>query len=189
MTIASRRSGPTPTTHAGKIQWRRFRLQFQSCRDGSAAIEFGLLALPFITLLVAILETALVFFAQQVLQTASSQSARLIMTGQAQTQGMTGAQFQQAVCANASNMFDCTGLYVNVQTFASFGSIVSTPPLQNGQFNTASMVFKPGNPGDIEVVQVYYNWPVITGLPGLTLANNGNNRLLVGTAVFRNEPY
>jgi hypothetical protein len=46
-----------------------------------------------------------------------------------------------------------------------------------------------GGPGDIVVVQVYYQWPII--VPGLDMLANisGNNRLLVATAVFENEPY
>src|ERR1700733_13626626 len=65
------------------------------CQSGSTIVEFALVATPFFALLVAILETALVFMAQQVLQTATTQSARLIMTGQAQTQNMSATQFQQ----------------------------------------------------------------------------------------------
>src|SRR5262245_7928851 len=51
-------------------------------QDGAAAIEFGLVAAPFLALLFAIMETAIVFFAGQALETAAADSARLIMTGQ-----------------------------------------------------------------------------------------------------------
>ena len=53
--------------------------------DGAVAVEFGLVMLPFLTLMFVIAETALVFFAGQTLETAAADSARLIMTGQAQT--------------------------------------------------------------------------------------------------------
>jgi Flp pilus assembly protein TadG len=52
---------------------RRFVRQ----QDGSAAVEFGMVALPFLGLTFAILETALVFFAGQTLETAVTDSARL----------------------------------------------------------------------------------------------------------------
>jgi Flp pilus assembly protein TadG len=45
-----------------------------SCKDGSAAVEFGLIAAPFIALLFAIMETAIVFFAGQTLETAVADS-------------------------------------------------------------------------------------------------------------------
>jgi Flp pilus assembly protein TadG len=56
---------------------RRFVRQ----QDGSVAVEFSLVAIPFLGLTFAILETALVFFAGQTLETAVTDSARLIMTG------------------------------------------------------------------------------------------------------------
>ena len=52
------------------------------------------------------------------------------------------------------------------------------------------MKYTPGGPGDIVVVTLYYAWPIIVSLLDANLSNlNGNNRLLVATAVFRNEPY
>ncbi len=149
-----------------------------------------MVAAPLVALLIAIFETALLFLAQQYLQTATTQAARLIMTGQAQTQGLSASQFQQQVCANAPALFQCSGLYVNAQTFSTFGSISTTTPLTNGKFDSTKTNFTMGGPGDIEVVQVYYQWPVILGPLGFNLSNmSGNYNLLVGTAVFRNEPY
>src|SRR6201988_5207923 len=76
-------------------------------QDGAAAIEFGLVAALFLALVFAIMETAIVFFAGQALETAAADSARLIMTGQAQTQGMSQAAFKNAVCAKIYGLFDC----------------------------------------------------------------------------------
>jgi Flp pilus assembly protein TadG len=111
------------------------------------------------------------------------------MTGQAQTQSMTAQQFKQAVCTNAQSMFSCANIAVNVQTFSTFTAITAPVPLQNGQLDTKNLSFNPGTPGSIELVQVFYPWPVITGLPGLNMSSNGGTRILQATAVFRNEPY
>jgi Flp pilus assembly protein TadG len=168
----------------------RWILGFARDRRGATAVEFALIAAPFIALLVAILETCLVFFAQEVLQTATTQASRLVMTGQAQAANLTAAQYQQKVCTFASMIFTCSGIYVNVQTFSSFSSMTQLSPLQSGNFNSSSMNYNMGGPGDIVLIQVFYQWPIILGPLGFTLANmNGNYRLLVGTAVFRNEPY
>ena len=59
-------------------------------RQGSAAVEFALVAPMFFGLLFAIIETAMVFFAGQVLETVTQDSARTIMTGQAQNGQVTG---------------------------------------------------------------------------------------------------
>jgi RIP metalloprotease RseP len=48
----------------------------------------------------------------------------------------------------------------------------------------------PAHPGDIIILRVMYNWPVIGGglLPGLSDQPSGNH-LLVATSVFKTEPY
>jgi Flp pilus assembly protein TadG len=167
--------------------------RFMRRQDGAVAVEFGLILLPFLALMFGIMETALVFFADQTLETAVSESARLIMTGQAQTQSLNATTFKNAVCARIYGLFDCqNGVYVNVQTYSSFGGITYTPPLDtNGNLVTSNFVYQPGGPGDIVVVRLYYQWPIYVSLMNLNkLANMSNNkRLLVATAAFRNEPY
>jgi Flp pilus assembly protein TadG len=159
--------------------------------DGVAAIEFALVATPFLALVFAIMETALVFFAGQTLEAAVSNSSRLILTGQAQTAGLTQTAFKDKVCEQIVGLFDCADkLYVNVQTYTSFSNADTTPPYNNGQFDTTKMKYQPGGPGDIVVVSLYYQWPIYVSLLSNNLSNqNGNNRLLVATAAFRNEPY
>ena len=161
---------------------------FARRQDGVAAIEFAMIGPPFIALLLAIFETGIVFFAQQVLQTAVLQTSRGIMTGQVQTNGVTAQQFQQSVCNSAGSLFDCTKVMVNVQTQASFGAAMPSP-ISNGKAITTTN-FNPGVAGDIVIVQVYYEWTVWTGPLNFTLANLADgNDLLVATSAFRNEHY
>jgi Flp pilus assembly protein TadG len=165
-------------------------LRFARTTRAATAVEFGLVAAPFVALLMAILQIGVVFIAQQVLQTATNQAARLIMTGQAQTGNMTAAQFQQQVCTDATALFSCSGVYVNVQKFSTFSGVSMTNPVTNGVFSNANLQFTPGGSGDIVVAQVFYQWPVFLGPLGFNLSNLKNNQLLlVGTAAFRNEPY
>ncbi len=162
-----------------------------SCEDGGTAVEFSLVAVPFLGLLFAILETGLVFFAGQVLETAAADSARLIRTGQAQTQGFDQARFRQEVCNRTYGLVQCSGpLYVDVQKFGSFTSINLPNPIdQNGNL-VNNFVYQPGTAGDIVVVRVLYEWPIFVAKLGYNLANmSGSKRLLVATAAFRNEPY
>jgi Flp pilus assembly protein TadG len=166
--------------------------RFARAQNGAAAVEFALVAAPFLALVFAILETALIFFAGQTLEAAASDSARLIMTGQAQTGGYSQSDFKTAVCNRlAGGLFDCTnGVYVDVKTYTTFTSITATPPITNGQLDTTNMTYTPGGPGDIVVVRLYYQWPIYVSMFGDNLSNlNGSKRLLVATAVFRNEPY
>ena len=166
---------------------RRFAKQQQ----GSAAVEFGLVAAPFLALVFAIMETAIVFFAGQALETAVADSARLIMTGQAQSQGFSQSQFKNAVCAKIYGLFDCqNGVHVDVKTFTSFANVSMNSPVDGqGTFNN-NFSYQPGGPGDIVVVRLFYQWPVYVSLLGFNMSNmNGGKRLLAATAAFRNEPY
>ncbi len=165
--------------------------RFARGENGIAAVEFGIVAAPFLALMFAIMETALVFFASQTLETAVADSARLIMTGQAQQQGFTEAQFKTTVCSKILGLFDCaSGLKIDVKTYNSFSAISSAKPIDaNGNLQT-NFGYSPGAAGDIVVVRLMYEWPIYVSLLGFNLADmSGNKRLIIATAAFRNEPY
>jgi Flp pilus assembly protein TadG len=160
-------------------------------QDGVVAVEFGMVAAPFLALVFAIMETAIIFFSGQALETAVADSARLIMTGQAQNQGFNQAAFKNAVCSKIFGLFDCAnGIYVDVRTFTSFSNVTMTNPIDaNGNFIN-NFQYQPGGPSEIVVVRLFYQWPVYASLLGFTMQNmTGNKRLLVATAAFRNEPF
>jgi Flp pilus assembly protein TadG len=180
-------------------------------QDGAAAVEFALVAVPFLALLFAILETAFIFFVQQALENAAANAGRLIMTGQAQQnyqgsgQPMTASQFKTAACAAIAGVLNCNAsLIVDVQTYSSFSAAnagnATAPPLNSHgvlQIDPNNPPFDMGGPGDIVVVVLMYQWPAWVNLPGLTslmdLASGNNQpvtgRLLMATSVFMNEPY
>ena len=170
---------------------KRLARRFVREEDGTSAVEFALVAAPFIALLFAIMETAFVFFAGQALETATADASRLIMTGQAQTAKFSKADFKNEVCNRIFGLFDCAnGIYIDVKSYGNAAPATPTSPVTNGQLNTAGMTYNTGGPGDIVVVSLYYEWPVYVTMLGNNLSNlNGSKRLLSATAVFRNEPY
>jgi Flp pilus assembly protein TadG len=165
---------------------RRFRRN----RRGSAAVEFALVAPVFFALLFAIIETAIVFFASQVLETITQNSARMILTGQAQTAAYTQAQFQTYVCSQIPALFTCANVYVDVESYSAFTGVTINSQIDTSKNFVNNMQYNPGGPGDIVVVRLFYQWPLfVTGL-GYNISNlAGSKRLLVATAAFRNEPY
>jgi Flp pilus assembly protein TadG len=182
--IETSRLSPTKLLRIGTVR------RFASGEHGVAAVEFGIVAAPFLALMFAIMETALVFFASQTLETAVADSARLIMTGQAQSQKFDATQFKSQVCSKINGLFDCaSGLYVDVKTYPKFVSIDNSPPTikPDGTIDTS---YNAGGPNEIVVVRLMYQWPVYASLLGFDLSNiGGNKRLLMATAAFRNEPY
>ena len=166
---------------------RRFR------RDSKAAtaVEFGLISIPFFALLFAILETFLLFFASQSIETATERAGRLIRTGQAQVAGLSEADFKTAVCDALNGLFNCEqGLTVDVRTYAQFGDVDLGRPIDEDGNHVEDNEYQLGQGGDIVVVRSFYEWPIHTNLLGLGLANlaNGKNLIAAATA-FRNEPF
>jgi Flp pilus assembly protein TadG len=192
--IATRLHRLTPT---------RIARRFARHQKGAAAVEFALVATPFLALLFAIIEAALVFFAGQVLETAASDTGRMIMTGQGANWSVS--DFQKQLCGTIQSdgtiqnptainaLFKCQNIGISVQTYSSFANAATgdaaAPPVANGNIDPANMPFSPGGPNCIVAVQLYYQWPIYVSLLGDSLANFGSGRLLVATSVFRNEPY
>jgi Flp pilus assembly protein TadG len=159
---------------------------------GSAIVEFALVAPLFIALLFAIIETALMFFASQVLETITQESARQIMTGQSQAAGYSATTFlTNVVCPQIPALFTCANVYVDVESDpAQFSNLTTTYPVTSGSFDPTKLNFNMGVSCSVVTVTLYYQWQIfVTGL-GYNISNlNGGKRLLSATAAFRNEPY
>ncbi len=185
--------GTKADTAGGGAAPFRLAKSFVRCPNGTSMVEFALVLAPFLALLAAILETALVFFAGRLLDETVEQASRAILTGQAQSQGLTQTGFANLVCANSFALFTCGNFMINVQNYSSFSSASTATPTLT--FNAQGQVtnnwsYNAGNPNDIVVIQVMYQWPLILGPLGFNMSNLSNgNRLLVSTAVFKNEPY
>jgi Flp pilus assembly pilin Flp len=185
-----------PSSAVSTASVRNVFRRFRRNRRGSAAVEFALVAPVFFALLFAIIETALVFFASQVLETITQDSARMILTGQAQTAAYTQQQFHDNVVCPAGSLarvlFDCsaTGIYIDVESYPSFSNVAVSSQIDGSKNFINNMKYCPGNASDIVVVRLFYQWPqFVTGL-GYNITNlAGNKRLLSATAAFRNEPF
>jgi Flp pilus assembly protein TadG len=167
-------------------------LHFCFARQGSAVIEFAIVAPIFIGLLISVLETGIFFFAQQNLQVAAAQAGRLIMTRQAQSSSLTQSQFAGDVCPSIQALFNCNQLMVDVQSYTSFsGANASAPALTYDSHGnvTNNWSYSPGTAGQIVVVRLIYQWPLISGPFALILPNLSNGTsLMMGVTAFRVEP-
>lgn len=172
---------------------RRLVVRFGRKKDGAAAVEFAIVAVPFIAMLFAIIELAFVFWASQVLETAVHDTSRLIMTGQAQKQNFDQTRFKTELCARVLGLFNCNaGMIIDVRTSGAFASAnLSKPTFKpNGSVDDTGFHYQTGGPGDIVVVRVMYEWPLILRTFGLDLADTpSGKRLLMSAVAFRNEPY
>ncbi len=171
------------------ISGKKFGLlgRFFRRKSGVTSVEMAMLALPFLTILFAIIETGYMFFLAIMLEGATGDAARQIRTGSVQQSGSPLVQFQAVLCDRLFGMIQCPAkVVVDVRNYSRFDA--ANPPAMAG--NQAGSTFAPGNPGDVIVVRVAYTWNFITPLLSNALANaDGGTRTFVASAAFRNEPY
>jgi Flp pilus assembly protein TadG len=178
-------------------RYARHFSRFGRARHGATAVEFALIAPAFIALMVALLQTMVVLFAQQALQAGAMEAARLFLTGQAQNSnsgaGLTSSQLLSQICPMMQPLINCTSLNVNVASYTSFSSASTTPPTLT--FNGAGQItntftYTPGTPGQVMVIELIYPMSAVSGPLGFTLANLPNGMTeIVGVSAFKVEPY
>ena len=106
-----------------RTRWAGRRLRADA--RGSVALEYAIVGPVFLALILGILHVSLIYLAQEGLETSAESSARLVMTGAAQTAalgsgasaytGMTASDFKTAIC-NGLTAKDVSG---NSVTYAA----------------------------------------------------------------------
>jgi Flp pilus assembly protein TadG len=178
---------------------RRAAAAFATRQDGGPATEFALVAPIFIVVVYATVQCAIIYICNAYLETAAEEAARTVLTNKAittttsgsttTTSPMTAAQFQAAVCADMPALFNCASVMVGLQQATSMTSISTVQPSFNSNGTLAnSLPYQMPTSGQIGVLQVLYQWPVL-GLPlGWNFANMGNGTyLMMSTQVFKVE--
>jgi Flp pilus assembly protein TadG len=172
--------------------FRRLLRSFGGSRKASAAVQFAFIAPLFFGLLFSIIETALMFFAGQVLETMTQDAARSILTGQAQSAsyGSWSVFRDSVVCKTPPVLFSCSNIYVDVQSYTSFQNVSISSQIDGTKAFINNMQYNPGGSGSTVVVRLFYQWPTFVTKLGFNLSNLSNGTILLSaTAAFKNEPY
>lgn len=165
--------------------------------DGTVAVEFAIIAIPFFALMLIILNSALMVFCNAVVQGAVIEAARQIQTGQFQdtdtncppTQTTALAAFEANVCSNLFGQLPCGNLYFDVHTFSTFGAISLPTPTYNAQGNVTNNCFNTGGSGAIVAVRVIYTWQnMVSGLSTL-MGSSATTTPIQYTVIVKNEPF
>ena len=170
--------------------WRRPAALLRDER-GVTAVEFGLLALPFFALVSAIMETAIIFLASNIFESALQDSSRLIRTGRAHQNNYAIEDFRGEICDRTYGLFDCSQIKLSVRTIDSFASMSITPPIAPDTAEwTLAEQYDPGSRKSIVVAEAYYKWETLLDIMGFNLMSSADGTVLMGTArVWRNEPF
>lgn len=162
---------------------------------GTTALEFGIVALPFMMFLFGIINVGLLYFTTFTIENATEGAARAIRTGQAKTANWTQAQFKTQVCNRVPSFVNCsTKLRVDVQSFGAGATPSPTAGTNGGgglktdgesSYDNGAL-----NGGAIVMVTTYYQWDLAKILPFLKFQGlSDGSKLLRATVAFKNEPF
>jgi Flp pilus assembly protein TadG len=157
---------------------------------GAVIVEFGFVIVPLIATILVAIQTSILLFSQQAMETASEKIARLVMTGQAQGANMTQSGFKTLVCNTLPSFMPCSAVMVDITAYSDISLVDTQNPsltYTNGQVSN-SWNYKLGGQKEIVRMRIMYLTPTIFGPLDSSLANQPDGkRLLISTSVFRNE--
>jgi len=163
---------------------------FVKNEEATTAIEFSLLAAPYLLLTLGIIELSIMYASASLLEGATSSAARAVRTGQIQQSGGDPeAEFRDRMCDYATVLIDCNDVIIEVQQMASFGDFGGMAPSYDGDGNLVSSGVDPGGSGDRVLIRVGYRYQMMTPLIGPLMGGPDSSRLFMSTIVLQSEPY
>ncbi len=166
---------------------------------GTTALEFALVATPFLMFVFGFIACALYFFVMSSLEKGMDQTSRLVRTGQAVTSKMTVDQFKQGICTAAGGWIDCTKLQIWAQHWSDWSDPGLAPHrcvdtnntlMQNTVNGSDLIATQTGTASDVVIVTTCYQWDFASKLPFMHLGNIQSGAMIMQTSTaFRTEPY
>lgn len=161
----------------------------------SAAVEFSLLAIPYITLVLVTIEISLMFASATLLEGATGSASRLIRTGQIQQAVATGGgvnaeqMFRDQLCGYMTVLIDCTEVTVESIPMANYTDFGDVGIQFDADGDVVGQGFATGASNDKVLVRVSYRYSLMTPLAGQLLGGPDSSLLFVSTIVLQTEPY
>ncbi len=163
-------------------------------RNGSAAVEFALIAAPLLLLIFGCFELAFVVLITVTLDNATDLAAREIRTGITTQMNSDKISFRQKICGKMGWMVDVcnANMMVDVQTFDSFAKVKTNDDdtIKDNKLSSANMTYTIGGGSKIQLVRAYFEWPMFTPLLSAGMTTLANKDVVISSkVVFRNEPF
>ena len=171
------------------MQYKPYK-KWKDNESGATAIEFSLVGVPFILMVVGIIEMALMFASHSLLEAATAEAARQIRTGAVQ-QGGGEDLFRDTLCDYASVFIQCDDLQYQVSAVDSFQDAQDFPEAEfDDEGNLQDQQFESGGVSDVVLIRVVNSYFIKTPMMKLILSNNeSGKRILISTVVLQTEPY
>lgn len=174
---------------------RRFKFKNTVFKDtkGTTAIEFSLLAIPFVFTVVSIIELSLYFATSSVIDGALGEVSRQVRTGQLQqlaTLQEMEDQFNQVVCNHGDVLTVCDKIEFEVMRLDAFTTDIAASVDENGALADPAFDLDEVSAGCVTLVRLSYLYQFLTPLYGTLWSNYPDNqRLMLATTVLKTEPY
>ena len=161
-------------------------LLFVRDKSGAAALEFAIVALPFLAMILYIIEVGVDFLFFSQIDYATHKAAQEIRSGSVQIQNLTSAQFKTNVLCPKITGLTCSSLQVNVVVIKQSEEWATWSPTS---INPATAKWCPGGSTDTVLMQVAYPVPLATMIWAGAQSTANGVRYYLSAAAFRNDPY
>lgn len=180
---------------------------FLKAQHGTTAIEFAVVAPVLLLLLFGIIEFSMIMLTYNIMEGATSLSARIGSTGYVDASTSRAQTIRNAIIARAGSWIDPARLTITAQSYGQFDQIHDPEPFTdsnhngvrdggeaytdvngNGQWDSDMGLAGYGNTGDVVVYAVSYPWTILTPFAGPLIGHDGIFTITTH-AVTKNEPY
>lgn len=165
-----------------------FRALLSRDRSGVATLEFALFTIPFMALLVGLIEIGMIFLAQTGFERQTDVAARMIKTGQAQNQAWSQNEIARLICSGLFAGSSCTqNIRIDVRPL---GNASQTRNFSDQRIEeTSALNFGASN--DIVIIRAEYHYQPFFSAGGVSPLTGANGEPYVFSAAmaFRNEPF
>ena len=169
--------------------------KFGKDERGVAAIEFAILAMPFLLVLFAVLESTISFASQQVMADTVDDMARSIRVGNLRmgSPEAAPAAIKTKICDDLELFVanGCPELVVDMKVYPTYSDIpTSIPRKPDKDVNTSGFAINVGDAQEIQMLRIFYRWKFYTHFIGEKVAElPGDKTLLYAAAAWKNEPF
>ncbi len=157
--------------------------RIRRCDRGAVAVEFSIIALPFIGMLASSLVIGLEYLVYSQIDYATHRAAQEIRAGNVQIQQLSAPDFlAKVVCPNVT-MLPCASARVNAAVIARSADWAA---YSSDTIDPAKARWCPGGSADAVLLQVSFPTPFATLLFG---ASDAVRKYYTSSVAFRNDPF
>lgn len=189
-----------PSLHAAR--------RFLGCRDGSSFVEFALVAPAVLLGIAGVIDFMMVLFVTSLLEGGLQDASRLGRTGYQPTGVSRETAIRNSVADATIGLIDMNEVQITYKVYPGFENVGESEPYDdiapangaydagepfndingNGVWDADMGVAGLGEPGDVVLYKVSYEWPALTPLVAPFFGPDGKASIGASVAV-RNEPW